>query len=187
MKIFLFFLILISFLHSEDEKPDVMQVLFLKLGIKALSEEISTTKNQSSTNSVKLDTIEKRLDNIEKNMEILLGFVNSREIVTSNKNDVIHNALKSENRSSDTLYSIQLFTASKKKSIEAFIHQLPIQFQKKTRIYKINDYLVIRYGAEKLKRKLFESVNELKSIGLKDVFIVEISEKSYANSTTFGY
>jgi len=187
LKIFLSFLILILFLNAEDEKPDVMQVLFLKLGIKALSEEIGTTKNQSSVNSEKLDTIEKRLDNIEKNMEILLSFVNSREVITSNKDDVMHKALKTEDIKSDTLYTIQLFTASKKKSIEAFINKLPRQIQKKTRIYKINNYLVIRYGAEKLKINLYESVNELKNSGLKDVFIVKISEKSYSNSTTFGY
>jgi len=185
LKIFISFLILILFLHAEDEKPDVMQVLFLKLGIKALSEEISTTKKQSSTNSVKLDIIEKRLDNIEKNMELLLGFVNSREVIKNNKDDTMQRALKIENIKSETLYSIQLFTASKQKSIKEFIHKLPQQIKKQTRIYNINNYFVIRYGAEKLKKNLYEIVNEFKNSGLKDVFIVQISEKSYSNSSAF--
>lgn len=185
MKIFIAFLIFISLLGAEDEKPDVMQVLFLKLGIKALSEEISTTKNQSSVNNVKLDVIEKRLDNIEKNMELLLGFVNSREVLKNNKDDAMQKALKTEDIKSDTLYSIQLFTASKQKSIKEFINKLPQQIKKQTRIYNINNYLVIRYGAEKLKKNLYESVNEFKNSGLKDVFIVQISKKSYLNSTIF--
>ena len=185
MKIFIAFLVFILFLGAEDEKPDVMQVLFLKLGIKALSEEISTTKNQSSVNNVKLDAIEKRLDNIEKNMEILLGFVNSREVLKSNIDDSMQKALKIEDIKSDTLYSIQLFTASKQKSIKEFIDKLPQQIRKQIRIYNINSYLVIRYGAEKLKKNLYKNLNEFKDGGLKDVFIVQISEKSYSNSTIF--
>ena len=173
-----------TFVQAEEEKPDVMQVLFLKLGIKALSNEIITTKEQSSTNSIKLETIEKRLDTIEKNMEILLQFVNSKEVIKNNEENVFNKDVQVENNDSETLYTIQLFTAKKQKSIDNFFNQLQPYFQKQIKVYSINNFLVMRFGAEKLKQNLYESVSKLKDSGLKDIFIVQISQKSWSNAAT---
>lgn len=187
MKLLLVLFIFIFTIQAEEEKPDVMQVLFLKLGIKSLSNEISSTKEQSSVNSKKLDGIENRLDNIEKNMEVLLSFINSHEVVKSNENSALGKFIENSEKDSDTLYSIQLFTAKKKKSIKNFFLKLPLEIRAKTRVFSINDYLVIRYGAEKLKENLYDSIRKIKDSGMKDIFIVRISQKSWSNSTALEH
>lgn len=80
MKIVVFLFLFFSLATADEEKPDIMQVLFLKVGIEALSNDINGLYSKSKINSIELDKIEERISNIENNMDVLINFIDSQEL-----------------------------------------------------------------------------------------------------------
>jgi len=80
LKIVVFLFLFFSLATADEEKPDIMQVLFLKVGIEALSNDINGLYSKSKINSIELDKIEERISNIENNMDVLINFIDSQEL-----------------------------------------------------------------------------------------------------------